>query len=238
MAKIFFCSFFKMSQKISAALCGMFVGAVLLGPVAHAGTHSVTSAQDILHTMAQRTAKVHSLYTLFEQEKKLAILAQPLRSQGYLCLQKKSQQKESVPNDLTERLVWAYTAPQASGFATIQGKNYQWNGSLQELRAATGPEAMVLKTVSEHIQAWVQVQPDVLQKLYTVQSRKQDGKLFLLLEPKQKQNFFVRLEAELRPHLDGVQSLTFWENTGDSMRIHFADPVYNAPLPASCLNLP
>ncbi len=193
-----------------------------ISSVAHAQT-----VQELLQKMAERTAYIETLYTPFKQEKKLTILTEPLRSEGYLCLQKKP-----------ERIVWAYTLPQESGFATVQGKKYHWNGSVQKARAAAGAEAMALKTVSEHIQAWVQVDPAQLQKLYTVQSREHEGKTFMLLTPKQKQNFFTRLEAELRPELDGVQSLTFCEKNGDSMRVHFAEPVYNAPLPSPCLILP
>ncbi len=205
-----------------------------LSAVSAVYAQGVAEAQALLHIMAQRTGAVHSLYTTFEQEKKLTILTQPLRSQGFLCLHKpqKSSQQEQ------QRLVWAYTAPQVTGFASLGEKNYHWKGSIQQARAAGGAEAMALQSVSEHIQAWVQVDPKALQKLYTIQSRVHEGKTLLLLEPKQKQNFFTQLEAELRPSLDGIQALTFWEKNGDSMRITFAEPVFNAPLPASCLDLP
>ncbi len=185
----------------------------------------------LLQILSERTASIESLYTTFIQEKKLAVLMQPLQAQGYMCVQKGN-------DTATERLVWAYTAPQASGFASVSGKNYHWNGTAQQAKPASGPEAMALKTVSEHMSAWVQVQPQALQKLYTIKSRESDGRTFLLLHPRQKQNFFTSLEVELLPSLDGVQSLLFTEKNGDTMRITFTTPERNQALPAPCLVIP
>ncbi len=184
--------------------------------------------QTLLEILARDTASVHSLYTTFVQEKKLSVLSKPLQSQGYMCMQRGNQVQK-------ERLVWAYTSPQASGFASVAGKNYHWNGSAQEAKIASGAEVMVLKTVSEHIKSWVQVQPQALQKLYTIRVDMQDGQDILLLSPRQKQNFFERLEVQFLPEYAGIQSLLFREKNGDTMRITFTKILRNEALPPSCL---
>ncbi len=196
----------------------------------NAGGNTGGDVHSLLQTLSQRTASTESLYTTFTQEKKLSVLTQPLQAQGYMCVQKESETQ-------AKRLVWAYTAPQSSGFASIGGKNYHWNGAVHTAKPASGPEAMALKTVGEHMSAWVQVQPQALQKLYTIKSRESRGRMFLLLRPRQKQNFFASLEVELLPSLDGVQSLLFTEKSGDTMHITFAKPKRNQALPAPCFGI-
>ncbi len=192
---------------------------------------SAQEVQALLQTMAQRTASIQSLYTTFVQEKKLAVLSEPLQAAGYMCMQKATAAAEN-------RLVWAYTAPQESGFASLGEKNYHWNGSIQQVKPALGPEGMALKTISEHIRAWVQVNPEQLQKLYDVQGYVQNETQFLLLKPRHEQQFFTQLTAKLSPQLDGVKELIFTEKNGDSMRIVFAEPTRNEALPAPCRILP
>ncbi len=214
---------FFMMAMVSCAL-----GFLFLIPTARADAH------DVLQTLAKHTAPLQSLYTTFTQEKKITVLSKPLLSQGYMCMQKaQSEQKE--------RLVWAYIKPQASGFAAVGKENFHWNGPLQQgqmPKRAQGPEAMALKTVSEHIRAWVQVSPEHITRLYTVQSTTEEGVHILILQPKQKQNFFETLKVKLTSALDGVQELTFLEKNGDSMRISFANPQRNTPLPAACFIVP
>ncbi len=201
---------------------------LFIAPATHA------NAQDVLQVLAKHTSSLQNVYTTFTQEKKITVLSQPLLSQGYMCMQKGSGEQK-------ERLVWAYTKPQMSGFAAVGDENFHWNGPLQQgqkPKRAQGPEAMALKTVSEHIRAWVQVNPEHITRLYTVQSVMEEGVHILILQPKQKQNFFERLKVKLSPSLDGVQELTFLEKNGDSMRISFALPQRNAPLPAACFIVP
>ncbi len=217
-----------MRKYILAAVAFCALCPVLSPAPAHADVNS------LLQTLAERTAPLQTLYTTFKQEKKITVLTQPLLSQGYMCMQKAHKAQQ-------ERLIWAYTAPQSSGFAAVAGKNFHWNGPLQagqSPKLAQGPEAMALKTVSEHIRAWVQVDPEQIMSLYTVQSVVEEGAHTLILQPKQKQNFFERLKVKLFSSLDGVQELIFIEKNGDSMRISFTDPQRNTPLPAACFLVP
>ncbi len=184
--------------------------------------------QKLLDMLARDMAFAHSLYVTFVQEKKLSVLSKPLQSQGYMCMQKGNQVQK-------ERLVWAYTSPQASGFASVAGKNYHWNGSAQEAKIASGAEVMIVKTLSEHMKAWMQMQPQDLQKLYTIRVHRLGDQDILILSPRQKQHFFESLEVQFLPEYAGIQSLLFRDKNGDTMRITFTKILRNEALPPSCL---
>ena len=181
----------------------------------------------LLEEAARRSANIATLSANFQQEKKLGILAQPLTSQGYMCVT-----RASANSAHKERLLWAYTSPAPSGFLYEDGQGALWETSPAHKRPAGSQEAGVITAIVRHILAWIQIDATMLQQAYRLE-RPETDKPVLLLYPR-RQSFFARLEAVFAPSLDTVRRLTFFEANGDTVRIIFADTHINQPLPERC----
>jgi hypothetical protein len=176
----------------------------------------------LLEDAARHSAKIATLSADFRQEKKLGILAQPLASQGFIC----------VTRDPKERLLWAYTSPAPSGFLYENGQGALWEKTPANIRAAGSREAGAITALVRQILAWIQIDAHMLQQAYRLERPEKD-KPVLLLSPR-RQAFFVRLEAEFAPALDSMRRLTFFETNGDTVHILFSNTQINQPLPERC----
>jgi coenzyme F420-reducing hydrogenase beta subunit len=191
---------------------------------ADAGRHD-PEAVLLLEEAARSSANVTTLSVGFRQEKKLRILAQPLTSQGYLCVTRASAAHG-------ERLLWAYTSPAPSGFVYENGQGFLWETSPADKRPAGAQEAGVITAIVRHMLDWIQIDAKVLQQTYRLERPAKDMPV-LLLHPR-RQSFFTKLEVVFAPSLDSVRSLTFFEAGGDTVRILFTDAHINRPLPERC----
>lgn len=179
----------------------------------------------MLEEAARHSANITTLSANFRQEKKLSILAQPLTSQGYMCVTRASAAHG-------ERLLWAYTSPAPSGFVYANGQGALWETHPADKRATGPQEAGVITAIVKHILAWIQIDPKVLRQTYRLERPTKDMPV-LLLYP-HRQSFFAKLEVLFAPALDSVRQLTFFEANGDMVRILFTDTQINQPLPERC----
>jgi hypothetical protein len=179
----------------------------------------------LLEEAARRSARIETLSAVFRQEKKLGILAQPLASQGYMCVTRASATQR-------DRLLWAYTSPAPSGFLYENGQGALWESNPANTRPSGPQEAKVLTAIVRHILTWIQIDSQEIQQAYRLERPDKDMPT-LLLYPRQ-QSFFIRLEAVFAPLLDSVRQLTFFEANGDTVRIIFTDTQINQALPKRC----
>jgi hypothetical protein len=185
----------------------------------------------LLEEAARCSANIATLSAGFRQEKKLSILAQPLVSQGYMCVTRNGQ-SPSASFTHKERLLWAYTSPAPSGFIYEDGQGALWETSPANTRPAGSREAGVITALVRHILASIQIDAKMLQQAYRLERPEKDAPV-LLLHPRQ-QSFFAGLEVVFAPALDSVRQLTFFEANGDTVRIMFTDTHINQPLPERC----
>ena len=182
----------------------------------------------LLEEAARRSANMATLSADFRQEKKLGILAQPLTSQGFLCVARDGQS----PSAQKERVLWAYTSPAPSGFLYENGQGALWEKDPANIRATGSREAAMITALVRHILAWIQIDAHTLQQAYRLE-RPEKNMPVLLLYPR-RQSFFTKLEAVFAPALDGMRQLTFFEANGDTVCILFTDTHINQPLPERC----
>ena len=187
----------------------------------------------LLEEAARRSANIATLSAGFRQEKKLSILAQPLVSQGYMCVTRNGQSPSASLNPThKERLLWAYTSPAPSGFIYENGQGSLWETSPANTRPAGSQEAGVITALVRHILAWIKIDAKMLQQAYRLERPEKDAPV-LLLHPRQ-QSFFARLEVVFASSFDSVRQLTFFESNGDTVRIMFTETQINQPLPERC----
>ncbi|MCL1985621.1 MAG: outer membrane lipoprotein carrier protein LolA [Betaproteobacteria bacterium] len=191
----------------------------------------------LLQEAARHSANIATLSADFQQEKKLGILAQPLTSQGYMCVTRVADpsggQASPAPSSAhRERLLWAYTSPAPSGFVYENGQGALWEAQPSNKRTAGPQEARVITAIVRHILDWVRIDAEALQQAYRLE--RPDKELPVLLLYPRRQSFFTRLEAVFAPALDSVRQLTFFEPNGDTVSIMFTDTQINRPLPARC----
>ena len=179
----------------------------------------------LLEEAARRSAKITTLSADFQQKKTMSILAQPLTSEGYICVARASAAHQ-------ERLLWAYASPAPSGFVYENGQGSLWETHPADRRPATSHEAGVITAVVSHILAWIRIDSEVLRQTYRLE-RPDTDMPGLLLYPR-RQSFFTKLEVLFVPSLDSVRQLTFFEDGGDTVRIIFTGTHINRPLPARC----
>jgi len=182
----------------------------------------------LLEEAAQRSANMTTLSADFRQEKKLGILAQPLTSQGFLCVTRDGQS----PPASKERVLWAYTSPAPSGFLYENGQGFFWENNPANIQTTGSREAAAITALVRHILAWIQVDVHMLRQTYRLERPEKDRPV-LLLHPR-RQSFFTKVEAEFAPDLAGMSRLTFFEANGDTTRILFTDTRINQALPERC----
>lgn len=207
-------------------------GSLLLAVVVLAGTAfpsfavGTDAARDLLTAVARNTRHIRTLSADFRQEKTLSFLESPLVSEGHLCLVRTQSAEEP-------QVLWEYVTPVASGFLYENGRGYLWMKERAAKRPVSGQEGVILKAMTSHILAWIDVEPERLARLYTME--RPDARVPMLrLTPRQKGAFFTTLEVAFAPDLRTVRSLTFVEQGGDTTRLIFASVGLDAPLPAYC----
>ena len=185
----------------------------------------------LLEEAARHSANMTTLSADFRQEKKLGILAQPLISQGFLCVTRDGQ-SPSASSVHKERVLWAYTSPAPSGFLYENGQGAFWEKTPANKHATGSREAAAITALVRHILAWIQVDVHMLRQTYRLERPEKDRPV-LLLHPR-RQSFFTKVEAEFAPDLAGMSRLTFFEANGDTARILFTDTRINQALPERC----
>ncbi len=110
------------------------------------------SKEDALHNYAQKISTVQTLQSNFIEEKHLALLDQPIQSQGTLAFDKKAQ-----------KLRWQYQIPFENGFLIEKDRSYR----LQAHTKKPIESAMGRMFINEML-VWLTLDFDSLQKNYHI----------------------------------------------------------------------
>ena len=225
-----YCPRLAISQAITQAITLTIMLAVCSFSLIASNTNAKADPPDqaamlLLEEVAQHSANIVTLHAIFQQEKKLNILAQALTSQGYICVTR-------TPAGQGERLQWVYTNPVPSGFTYENGEGALWNASLADTQPTTSQEARGIAAIAKHILAWIRADAKELLQAYHLE-RPEKSLPILLLYPRQH-TFFTKLEAVFTPSLNSLSQLTFFEDNGDTIRILFTETKINQALPEIC----
>lgn len=225
--------------------CGLAQAAVQTPPHMSDAQARTGDAAILLREAAQRSRGLRQLVAEFTQEKKLSILAQPLASSGYMCMKRNADAPAADGGDGAsgaDQVLWVYEKPTPSGFMQEGGTAWLWTGEQARRRRAQGAEAAALKAITTQIMAWVRIQPEELERLYSMERLPDTPDAagsapVLRLVPRQFGAFFAALEVTLAPDLRTMRQLRFEERNGDTTLLRFADVLtseQDIPLPPRC----
>jgi outer membrane lipoprotein-sorting protein len=156
----------------------------------------------------------------FHQEKHLAILKNPLMSEGRFVYQK------------PERLLWEVRRPSPEGFQVQGTKVKRWRGSPQEVESIDLNADPPVKAMVEQIFAWSRADFPWLEKRYNIQVREEKPTVLKLipLDPQEKK-FVAFIQISFSMDWAYVRSVEIHEKGGDFTTIVFSDARVNQSLP-------
>ena len=180
----------------------------------------------VLLLFRENNKTTHTLTASFHQEKQMALLTEPLESEGRFCIRQ---------GNTGETLLWEYTSPAVSGFMYDNEGIRLWMRERAAIRAAHNQEAIALKAMSTHVLAWLHADPEGLKRYYRFEPLASTEKgLGLRLLPRGQNPVFTSIEVHFSPSAEVLRSLRFVEPHGDTTRLEFDNVVRNQPLPAFC----
>ncbi|MDR1857117.1 MAG: outer membrane lipoprotein carrier protein LolA [Desulfovibrio sp.] len=185
-------------------------------------------ADDLLKTVAERTRDTRTLHAAFRQERNLSILDRPLVSSGHLCVRRN-------PDDpAASSVLWAYTAPLASGFVWESGKARRWGNEGQPVQARDA-EAALMDVIARQVLDWIAIDPAATAKRYQTETVDTPQGPGVRLRPREPgQSPFIAMTAIFAPTLDRLAGLVFVDTNGDATTLRFENVQVNRPLPEEC----
>jgi hypothetical protein len=173
----------------------------------------------LLDSLRSSMAEVRSVQARFVQEKSLAMLQEPLRSEGRLYYQ--------APDDLR----WEYTVPEAQGFSVRGSKGWRWwpSGEHKPLDLKKDP---LLGPMAAELLVWVKFDLKHIQMAYGVEVLQYDPPL-LRLRPRAQQlrRVLDHLDIAFTPDGRSVLQVDYLEPDGDTTSLRFLDAILDARIP-------
>lgn len=188
--------------------------------------YSDRETSEILQRMSQKVGLNRSIKAKFEQEHRLLMFDDVLRSEGYLYYQKPG------------RIRWEFTRPYASLTILLE------NGAVEKfdviagrpVRVETGSQK-VLAEVLTQIMNWQRGNLLSAAEGFRLVLFPSSGyKLVMIPESKGMAKIFSRLEFEIDKENFLVNSVCLWENENDYTMIRFLDQQVDSELDADLFN--
>lgn len=188
------------------------------------------AALALLEQVASHSQVTTTLSSPFVQERHSPLLAEPLVSEGQLCLSRRKVVATNASDDGMD-VLWAYTRPAAPGFLLRQGLGsmVQGDGTLRPLNQR---EQTATAAIARLMALWLQPDARRIQSQYTI-ARPHPEAPTLVLTPRRPQ-FFTRLEATFAADGSALLNLLLEEKNGATLRLTFTDTRINEPLPGPC----
>ncbi len=185
------------------------------------GSGVAPELEPVLQRLQKAAEEIQTLAGSFVQEKRLAMLKEPLVSRGRLYYAR------------PDRLRWEVTEPVARGFALTGRTGRRWHqrgGSPETFHLDRNP---AMQAVAEQLFAWVRFDLVRLRLQYRI-TVLGEHPVALRLEPvpQAESGILRRLDVAFSGDGTHVECVEFTERDGDVTRITFTEMVLNAPLSA------
>ncbi len=198
-----------MNKRLISVLCVLFcslpLAALASGPAAPA-PQDTQKAQ-----IAARFAAVNTIESSFTQQKYMALLDEPVTSEGVFYFQKPG------------RIRWQYKKPFQNGFLIVDGVTYRLEKDKKEKQSSPLSSNMAAQML-----AWLTFDLETLSKQYTLNFTP-DG---VILTP-QKEGFLKQIEVVFsKQNPQALSRVEIQETGGDKTVLIFHNPKTNQKLPA------
>jgi outer membrane lipoprotein-sorting protein len=162
------------------------------------------------------TSIIHAVASEFSQERRLAMLKEPVVSTGRFYYEK------------PDKLRWEFLSPYPSGFLVNSKLAKQWKGKNNPPEAFDLQQNQVIRLIVDQLLAWTKADFAWIEQRYTVSVVKEDP-IALKLVPRSSQekkyidHIFVSFEADTH-YANAVDII---EKGGDSTCIRFSNMIIN-----------
>jgi outer membrane lipoprotein-sorting protein len=196
------------------------------GPVPAADAPGETSAE-LLAKIREAMARVRSTCTEFDQERKLDLFDEPLRSEGVLVFEQ--------PNRVRWETVKPYQSILVSDGVSV-AQFERADGPWKKLQTGF-PQA--LKNVLDQVSAIHRGRVDDMERDYDVTATRHTDRVTMVLVPKSAdlRKMMSAIELKLRPDLSAADEILLKEPNGDYTRIAFRNERRNVALPDRTFDL-
>lgn len=188
----------------------LFFSFLCFGPVLAQQPAADSSVPD-KEAVAARFAAVNTIESRFTQQKFMALLEEPVTSEGVFYFEKPS------------RIRWQYTKPFQNGFLIADGVTYRLEKDKKEEQ-----KNPLAHNIAGQLLAWLTFDLEALSKQYAVEFTA-DGVILTPLKKGLINQITVTFSAQNKQALSRVEIL---ENGGDKTVLRFTHPKTNQKLPA------
>lgn len=181
-------------------------------------------ADDARDRIAKQSAGIESIQATFDQEKRLSVFQETLRSSGRFAFAR------------PDRLRWELLSPVRTGFVLKGNKGERWHEMMDRREAFSIDRDPVMRAVSEQLMAWASADFARLEAQYEI-STLRDAPARFRLVPRSAvlRDQLEAIEVTFAPGERHVAEVFVKEKNGDSTRLTFKGVQLNAALPAGLL---
>jgi outer membrane lipoprotein-sorting protein len=216
-----------MDQLKMRKCCGLNLLLMLLLVVSPLGAAETTTLKPLLGELQEAAGQTRSLTSDFIQEKRLAIFAEKLVSEGRFAYQQ------------PDRLRWELLTPLASGFVLRAGKGERWNSLSRERSDFAVADDPIMGMIAQQLLAWARVDLDWLQSRYAMELLAASPvRLRLIPRDPGEAGFIQELQILFAADRSHVAEVLLKEQGGDSTLLRFTHVQLNTELSAATFAAP
>lgn len=176
--------------------------------------------RDVLARLKTKAGQVHSIESLFTQEKRLSIFNQTLVSKGTFAFQR--------PRSLR----WEYLEPIRSGFTLNGDSGKRWNELAGEARDFSVRKDPIMQLVAGQILLWTTLDLDALSGTYRIEVESDSPAVLRFTPLAAGPSPIAGLRITFVPDDAAIAIIEILEAAGDSTTIRFQDTKLNAEIDA------
>jgi len=208
------------------AFCGMIAGVWLFSNgwcAEEPGPKPESSVQvsdgDVFSRISLSVKTVQTMSSAFEQERRTAMLKDPMISRGRFYFSK------------PDKIRWETIDPSPAGFSVNGQEAKRWQGTSGAPEKINLSEAPFLQVLIQQIMAWTSADFASLKDRYDIRVNSENpitiGLVPLLAG---ERDYVAQVTLVFSPDLTYVTSVSIQEKKGDEILIRFTDAVINEPI--------
>ena len=159
---------------------------------------------------------IHAITSEFRQERRLAMLKEPVVSTGRFYYEK------------PDKLRWEVLSPDLSGFFVNGKLAKQWKGENNPPEAFDMQQNLVVRAIVEQLLAWTKADFAWIEQRYTVSVVKEDPIALKLVPRSSKEKKYIdRILISFEADSHYTNAVDIIEKGGDSIRLTFFNMIIN-----------
>lgn len=168
-------------------------------------------------SIEKTVSTVHTVTSEFRQERRLAMLKEPVVSTGRFYYEK------------PEKLRWEFLSPDQSGFFVNGKVAKQWKGKNNPPEAFDLQQSPVIRLIVDQLLAWTKADFAWIEQRYIISVAKEDPIVLKLVPRSSKEKKYIdRILVSFEAETHYTNAVDIVEKSGDSTHIGFSNMIINS----------